>query len=79
MNRNNTATKQRYTFMYCRKYQKGVSRIKLFNILPPKVKSLNDDTNTFIPALKAVPSEHEYSELQIPNYYKNMQKMRVGS
>lgn len=79
MNRNNTATEKRYTFMYLRKYQNGVSRIRLFNILPPKVKSLNNDTNAFIPALKAVSSEHKYSELQNLSYYKNMQELRDGS
>jgi hypothetical protein len=42
------------TFMYLSKYQKGVNRIKLFNILPPTTKSLKDDTTAFIPALKAV-------------------------
>jgi hypothetical protein len=42
------------TFMYLSKYQKGVNRIKLFNILPPTIKSLNNDTNAFIPALKPV-------------------------
>jgi len=40
--------------MYLSKYQKGVKRIKLFNILPPTIKSLDDDTNAFTQALKAV-------------------------
>jgi len=42
------------TFMCLTKYQKGDYRIKLFSILPSTIKSLNDDTNAFIPTLKAV-------------------------
>jgi hypothetical protein len=40
--------------MYLSKYQNGLNRIKLFNILPPTTESSNNDTNAFISALKAV-------------------------
>jgi hypothetical protein len=45
------------------KYQKGVyyTGIKLFNNLPPTIKSLNHDTKVFKPALKHYLLTHSYS------------------
>jgi hypothetical protein len=44
------------------KYQKGVyyMSIKLFNHLPPKIKSLNYDIKVFKPALKDYPLSHYF-------------------
>jgi hypothetical protein len=45
------------------KYQKGVyyTGIKLFNNLPPTIKSLNHDIKVFKPALKDYRLTHSYS------------------
>lgn len=45
------------------KYQKGVyyTGIKLFNHLPPKIKSINYDIKIFRPALKDYLLSHSYS------------------
>jgi hypothetical protein len=42
------------------KYQKGAynTRIKLFNNIPPTIKSLNYDIKLFKPALKDYPFTH---------------------
>jgi hypothetical protein len=44
------------------KYQKGVyyTGIKLFNNLPPKIKSLNHDIKVFKPALKDYLLTHSF-------------------